>query len=197
MRCRFCKFTSSSQGTLLKHFRLHHRQGAHWPCIHISCVCVFKTHGALRSHLSRSHSTVKVHENSTFQCELCDFKEICSEKSFWNHLGHHLKNRETVQCPFLGEDEDGSPFTLKKPRRGEVNHVPDYPEHNDDSTLEEERVAVVDEMKKKQKNMTVIKQKMALTFSLRRREVVEGQPMVSEVRERWPALFSADEVRLY
>ncbi|XP_028296860.1 uncharacterized protein LOC114458644 [Gouania willdenowi] len=35
-------------------------------------------------------------------------------------------------------------------------------------------------MKKKQKNMTVIQQKMALTFSLRRKEVVECQPMISE-----------------
>ncbi|KAL3999898.1 somatostatin receptor 2 [Sarotherodon galilaeus] len=101
MQCRFCKFTSSSQETLLKHFRLHHGQGAHWPCIHTDCVCVFKTPGALRSHLSRSHSIVRIHKNSTFQCELCDFKEVCSEKTFWTHLGHHLKNRETVQCPFL------------------------------------------------------------------------------------------------
>ena len=75
-------------------------------------------------------------------------------------------------------------------------HVPDYPQHHNDSTLEEERVALVDEMKKKQRNMTVIQQKMALTFSLRRREVVEGQPMVSEVQERWPALFSSEEVKL-
>lgn len=92
--------------------------------------------------------------------------------------------------------EDDSPFTLKKPKRGEVNHVPDYPQHHDDSTLEEERVALVDEMKKKKRNMTLIQQKMELTFSLRRREVVECQPMVSEVQERWPALFSSEEVRM-
>ncbi|KAK9531033.1 hypothetical protein VZT92_010485 [Zoarces viviparus] len=91
-------------------------------------------------------------------------------------------------------DEDDSSFTLKKPKRGEVNHVPDYPQHHDDSTLEEERVALVDEMKKKKKNITLIRHKMELTFSLRRREVVEGQPMVSEVQERWPALFSIEEI---
>lgn len=105
-------------------------------------------------------------------------------------------NEVNVNRKRKGGDEEGSPFTLKKPKRGEVNHVPDYPQHHDDSTLEEERVALVDEMKKKQKNMTVIQQKMALTFSLRRREVVECQPMVSEVQERWPALFSSEEVRL-
>lgn len=100
MQCKFCNFASSSQKTLLKHFCLYHGQGAHWPCIHTDYVCVFKTPGALRSHLSR-FTTVKSHDNLKFQCELCDFKEICSEKIFWNHLGHHLKKRETVQCPFL------------------------------------------------------------------------------------------------
>ena len=64
-------------------------------------VCVFKTPGVLRSHLSRSHTTVRIQENSTFLCDLCDFKEICSEKTFWNHLGRHIKNRETVPCPIL------------------------------------------------------------------------------------------------
>lgn len=92
------------------------------------------------------------------------------------------------------EDEDDSPFTLKKPKRGEVNRIPDHPEHHDDSSLEEERVALVEEMKKKKKNMTLIRHKMDLTFSLRRREVVEGQPMVSEVQERWPALLSIEEI---
>lgn len=101
MQYKFCKFASSCQETLLKHCRLRHGKGAYWPCIHTDCVCVFKTPGTLRSHLSRSHTTLKIHENLTFQCELCDFKEICSEKTFLNHLGHHLKNRETVQCPFL------------------------------------------------------------------------------------------------
>ncbi|KAM9310641.1 uncharacterized protein KZ484_026485 [Pholidichthys leucotaenia] len=35
---------------------------------------------------------------------------------------------------------------------------------------------------------------MELTFSLRRKEIVEGQPMVSEVQERWPALFSCEQI---
>lgn len=101
MQCKFCKFSSPNQETLVRHCRLHHGKGGHWPCVLTDCVCIFKTSGALRSHLSRSHTTLKIHENSTFQCELCSFKEICNEKFFLNHLGHHLKNRETVQCPFL------------------------------------------------------------------------------------------------
>lgn len=102
MKCRYCKFASSSAEILINHCRLRHGKGAHWPCIYTECVCVFKTHGALRSHISRSHRESTNPQESSFQCELCDFKETCSEKTFWNHLGQHLKNRETVQCPILG-----------------------------------------------------------------------------------------------
>lgn len=63
-------------------------------------------------------------------------------------------NEVNVNRKRKGEDEEGSPFTLKKPKRGEVNHVPDYPQHHDDSTLEEERVAVVNEMKTKRNKRT-------------------------------------------
>ncbi|RXN05333.1 hypothetical protein ROHU_033478 [Labeo rohita] len=35
---------------------------------------------------------------------------------------------------------------------------------------------------------------MQETFSLRRKEVVEIQPLVQEIRERWPALFLKDEI---
>ncbi|XP_037613452.1 uncharacterized protein LOC119480896 isoform X2 [Sebastes umbrosus] len=36
---------------------------------------------------------------------------------------------------------------------------------------------------------------MEVTFSLRRKEIVELVPMVSEVQERWPALFYEAEIR--
>lgn len=105
-------------------------------------------------------------------------------------------NEVDVNRKRRGDGEDG-PFTLKKPKRGEVNHVPDYPDHHDDDILEVERLALVDEFKKTRRNMAEIRQKMELTFSLRRREIVEMQPMVSEIKERWPALFSLEEVRLH
>lgn len=92
------------------------------------------------------------------------------------------------------DDSDTSRFTLKKPRRGEVNFVPQHPETYDDDTLEEQRCILVDEMKKKGKDMPLIKQKMDLTFSLRRKEIVELQPLVMEVQLRWPALFLEDEI---
>ena len=47
--------------TSSQNFVTEHR--AHWPCVHPDCVCVFKTLGALKSHLSRSHTTVRIQEN--------------------------------------------------------------------------------------------------------------------------------------
>ncbi|KAK0153158.1 hypothetical protein N1851_005175 [Merluccius polli] len=91
------------------------------------------------------------------------------------------------------EDGDRSCPSLKKPKRGEVNYVPDHPENHDDDTLEGERSGMVNEMKKRSKDMTFIRQKMDLTFSLRRKEIVDQQPMVSEIQERWPALFSQEQ----
>ncbi|KAM9375427.1 sterile alpha motif domain-containing protein 3-like isoform 4-T5 [Pholidichthys leucotaenia] len=103
-------------------------------------------------------------------------------------------NEVDVNSKRKGGTEDNSPFTLKRPRRGEVNHVRDYPQHHSDFTLEEERLHLVEEMKKKKRDQTLIQHKMELTFSLRRKEIVEGQPMVSEVQERWPALFSCEQI---
>ncbi|XP_055088529.1 uncharacterized protein LOC129457435 [Periophthalmus magnuspinnatus] len=42
--------------------------------------------------------------------------------------------------------------------------------------------------------MALIRQKMDLTFSLRRKEIVEMQPLVKEVQERWPALFLKEQI---
>ncbi|KAG9277981.1 hypothetical protein AMEX_G5761 [Astyanax mexicanus] len=91
------------------------------------------------------------------------------------------------------ENVDGRRFSLKKAKRGEVNHVPDHPE-NFNYSLEDQRCVLVDAMKKKEKDMELIRQKMDLTFSLRRKEIVEVEPMVLEVQERWPALFLEEQI---
>ncbi|XP_039477868.1 uncharacterized protein LOC120443361 [Oreochromis aureus] len=93
------------------------------------------------------------------------------------------------------EDDSGSNrFSLKKPKRGEVNFIPDAPENYNDESLENERCILEDEMKKRGKNMALITQKMDITFSLRRKEVVETQPLVKEMQLRWPALFLKEQV---
>ncbi|KAJ8349705.1 hypothetical protein SKAU_G00248350 [Synaphobranchus kaupii] len=93
------------------------------------------------------------------------------------------------------DGDDGASPSLKRANRGEINHVPDHPDNHTDDSLEEERLALVEEFKKRNKNVALIKQQMELTFSLRRKEIVDLEPMVSEVRERWPALFCEAEIR--
>ncbi|KAK0151757.1 hypothetical protein N1851_006857 [Merluccius polli] len=44
MQCKFCKFASSSQEAILKHCRLRHNTGAHWPCIHTDCTSDIVSH---------------------------------------------------------------------------------------------------------------------------------------------------------
>lgn len=90
--------------------------------------------------------------------------------------------------------EHGHGFTMKKAKHGEVNFVPEHPCNHTDASLEEQRLLLINETKKARSSMVVISEKMELTFSLRRKEVVEDQPMVVDVQQRWPALFLQEQV---
>ncbi|KAG9275027.1 hypothetical protein AMEX_G9499, partial [Astyanax mexicanus] len=89
---------------------------------------------------------------------------------------------------------EGLKGRMKKSKRAEVNFLPDHPAGQSDESLEKERVSIVEETRKKRIDATLVRQKMEATFSLRRKEVVEVEPLVEEIRERWPALFYEDEV---
>ncbi|KAF6723885.1 hypothetical protein FQA47_015751 [Oryzias melastigma] len=43
-------------------------------------------------------------------------------------------------------------------------------------------------------NRKAVKEKMEKTFPLRRLEVVQDAPMIKELLERWPALFTPEEL---
>ncbi|XP_047217856.1 uncharacterized protein LOC124866210 [Girardinichthys multiradiatus] len=91
--------------------------------------------------------------------------------------------------------EDASPAKkVKRPRRGEANHIPEIPTGETSEKLENERLSLLHEVTK-QNNRAVIKAKMAQTFSLRRQEVVEKELHVVKLKARWPALFTVDEPR--
>ncbi|KAI1894123.1 hypothetical protein AGOR_G00112580 [Albula goreensis] len=48
-------------------------------------------------------------------------------------------------------------------------------------------------MKKRTQNVGLIGQKMDSTFALRRKEIVHSEPPVSEIMEKWPALFTENQ----
>lgn len=90
--------------------------------------------------------------------------------------------------------EDALPAKkVKRPRRGEANHIPDIPTGETSDNLEDERLSLLTEVRKRN-NRAVLKNKMEKTFSLRRQEIVAKESGVEEVKERWPALFTVDEV---
>ncbi|KAL7837452.1 hypothetical protein SRHO_G00271630 [Serrasalmus rhombeus] len=82
---------------------------------------------------------------------------------------------------------------VKKPRRAEVNYCPDYPVGHTKESLEQKRLSLLSEVKKKNKQQ-VVKEKMERTFAYRRHEVIEDKPFMADFKERWPALFSECEV---
>ena len=72
-------------------------------------MCTFKTLSTLASHLSRNHKAEvsssaglsQEHVSKvTFKCPLCTFEEPFSESGVFYHLRRHLKNHETVVCPY-------------------------------------------------------------------------------------------------
>lgn len=90
--------------------------------------------------------------------------------------------------------EDAYPAkNVKRPRRSEVNHFPPLPTGETPKSMEEERVSLLAEQKKKN-NRQIIKDMMAKTFGYRRQEIVQKNPSAEEVLERWPALFQMEEV---
>ncbi|KAF6726478.1 Sterile alpha motif domain-containing protein 3, partial [Oryzias melastigma] len=115
-------------------------------------------------------------------------------------MGNYRSKLRELGCPELVVNslkkkrplDSGPAKNIKKPRKAEVNYLPPHPQGETESSLEQERVELLTEVKKRN-NSQVIKTKMAKTFSIRRQEIVNLEPPVSDVRDRWPALFSADQ----
>jgi hypothetical protein len=56
---------------------------------------------------------------------------------------------------------------------------------------------MVTEMKKRKIDWQQIKEMMTSTFPLQRKQIVEDEPPVADVRARWPALFSERQVKVF
>lgn len=82
--------------------------------------------------------------------------------------------------------------TLKRAKKSEVNFLPDLPQGQTPYSLDEERTAMVAEMKKKV-DWKKIQAMMSTTFSLWRKEIVEEEPPVADIKAKWP-LFSERQV---
>ncbi|MEQ2166085.1 hypothetical protein GOODEAATRI_023998 [Goodea atripinnis] len=80
---------------------------------------------------------------------------------------------------------------IKRPRRGEVSFFPFYPSGETRESLETRRREMVEQYKKAsaERDMPLIHQHMMHTFPLQREEMITTSSPVSELKDRWPALF--------
>lgn len=68
--------------------------------------------------------------------------------------------------------------TIKKAKKGELNFLPNFPDGFQMDAIEDACNAIVDEMKKQAPDKHIVKRNMDLTLVLRRKEVVETEPVV-------------------
>ena len=116
-------------------------------------------------------------------------------------LSNYRTHLRKVGCPevcvnslkFKPAEKRSPAYDVKKPRRGEVDYCPSFPLGECAQSLEKMRVELLSDVKKRN-NRETIRAKMDRTFALRRQEVICEAPMISNVQERWPALFDAMEV---
>ncbi|XP_056594794.1 uncharacterized protein LOC130426631 [Triplophysa dalaica] len=117
--------------------------------------------------------------------KMADYRRRLSKFGFPEVLCNTFKKKNP--------EDRKSAKSVKKPRKAEVNYLPQYPPGENQDSLEQERVLLLTEVKKKN-NTIVVKDKMSRTFALRRHEVIELCPSVAEIKDRWPALFDVLQI---
>ncbi|XP_056619587.1 uncharacterized protein LOC130433854 [Triplophysa dalaica] len=119
--------------------------------------------------------------------KMADYRRRLSKFGFPEVLCNTFKKKNP--------EDRKSAKSVKKPCKAEVNYLPQYPPGENQDSLEQERVLLLTEVKKKN-NTIVVKDKMSRTFALRRHEVIELCPSVAEIKDRWPALFDVLQFKL-
>ncbi|XP_030270255.1 uncharacterized protein LOC115580247 [Sparus aurata] len=89
---------------------------------------------------------------------------------------------------------ESSSKNIKRTKRGEANYLPNLPKGHDETSLENARKVLVEEIKKKRQNGILLSQMMDKSFPLRRREIVKQEPAVQNMVEQWLALFMERQV---
>lgn len=119
-------------------------------------------------------------------------------------MGNYRSKLRGLGCPELDVNslkkkrahERAPAKNIKKPRKAEVNFLPPHPQGETEESLERERVTLLNEVKMRS-NYQIICEKMAKTFSFRRQEVVSHALSVTDLKNRWPSLFCADQVNIF
>jgi len=84
--------------------------------------------------------------------------------------------------------------SIKKPRRGESNYLPNLPGGEDSSSQQDAQTVMKEECKKVRPDTRLLHSLMAKTFASRRQLIIKEMPPIAQVKENWPALFFPAEV---
>ncbi|KAL7851800.1 hypothetical protein SRHO_G00175850 [Serrasalmus rhombeus] len=110
-------------------------------------------------------------------------------------MANYRQKLRYAGCPEITVNfrQGSSRPSLKRPQKSELNFLPDHPVGFSEEDLVKERALMEEEVKKKDMSLSVLNSKMEVTFSLRRKEIVADQPLVSTVKQRWPGLFIEEQ----
>lgn len=96
-----------------------------------------------------------------------------------------VKRRKPMNCP----------TTLKKPKKGEINWQPNYPEGEDEASVDRHIEFMLKESKKSPhcQDSVVVSSKMDITFAARR-QMINAKCPIPQLRDRYPLLFSKNQI---
>jgi len=96
-----------------------------------------------------------------------------------------VKRRKPMNCP----------TTLKKPKKGEINWQPNYPEGEDEASVDRHIEFMLKESKKSPhcQESVVVSSKMDITFAARR-QIINAKCPIPQLRDRYPLLFSKNQI---
>ncbi|XP_063066756.1 uncharacterized protein LOC134458384 [Engraulis encrasicolus] len=114
--------------------------------------------------------------------------------SLRSKIANYRQKLRNAGCREMAVNTGSRQGSLKRPKRSELNFLPDHAVGSNEEELERERAWMEEEVKRKNVSFTVLKEKMETTFSLRRKEIVQDQPLVKSIKGRWPGLFFEQEV---
>ncbi|XP_063748727.1 uncharacterized protein LOC134870473 [Eleginops maclovinus] len=105
-----------------------------------------------------------------------------------------LRIAGSVELSVHKRSASGDSRRPKKAMRSEVNFLPGHPQNRTMGLLEQDRNDLQSEMKKKNVDWKKVDALMDNTFSLRRVEVIKEEPLVKDVKTRWPAFFTERQI---
>ncbi|XP_076846732.1 uncharacterized protein LOC143491521 isoform X2 [Brachyhypopomus gauderio] len=109
-------------------------------------------------------------------------------------MGNYRQRLMAAGCPevlvYKRKKGQTNHKAIKKSKKGEIHFLPDPPEGQSADISEEKRKTMLLEVQKRDLDLQHLDELMMATFSQRRKEIIGDEPLISELLDRWPALFN-------